>query len=259
MSWSAVMSLRGSRPSAWNVRHPSCSTMRGARSRYSTSTRSAYSSIGSVTCESVEMQVTPRYVPVTVLVMTQSLLGCARLGARAVRGIEPRAEVEESQALGPGPECVHRAAGDVHRATRTHDLASRVELALDHEDDLVLVVRVGVEGGVRRRLDLEHLEPVVGAGMVRAHLTVELAGCEFHGHLAGDEVADPPERLHLGTAELDPRHRVLLPPLAVHRTVLCSSARGRIPGLPGAPPRHAAHRRRRRRADGDAAVRAAGP
>ncbi len=54
-SWSAVISLRGSRPSACSDRQPSLVSMRGTRSRYSASTRSAYSSIGSVTCESVEM------------------------------------------------------------------------------------------------------------------------------------------------------------------------------------------------------------
>src|SRR5690349_8037421 len=102
------------------------------------------------------MYVTPRYVSVAVVVMTRSLLGCARLGAGVVGRVKTRSEVEEAHAFGTRPECVDRATLDVHRATRSHDLAPGVELALHHEDDLVLVVRVRVERGVGVRAHLEH-------------------------------------------------------------------------------------------------------
>ena len=47
-----------------SLRQPSSVAMRGTRSWNSLGTRSSYSSIGSVTCESVEMNVAPRYVSV---------------------------------------------------------------------------------------------------------------------------------------------------------------------------------------------------
>ena len=89
-------------------------------------------------------------------------------------------------------------------------MAAGVELALDHEDDLVLVVGVGVEHRVGRGPDLEHLEPIGVAGMVEPHLAVELAGRELLREVVGHEVPGPPERLAFGTTELDPRHLVLL-------------------------------------------------
>ncbi|RZK01929.1 MAG: hypothetical protein EOO76_09075 [Novosphingobium sp.] len=119
--------------------------------------------------------------------------------------INTRAEVEQPRGSLAGTERIGHTRGDVDRTTRSERLVLPVQRAFGDIEDLVLVVGVWRDQGLRVQPHLHQLHGLLVAAFVERELALELGRVDVVAHPAHRDVADLAPDEMIGVVHAD-RH-----------------------------------------------------